>query len=413
MISPTRLPGNPSAVSIPFERWSATALQPRTFVLGCWAIGRLIVIAAFLHVAHPSATAVANWDGAWYHAIAARGYEYARDGGYHSIAFFPLYPALAAVVMRLGIPFAIAGTIVNNVTFLAMLFVIFGWLERCHGGSAARWTIGFLAIFPLSLFGSVTYSEGTFMLFSALALRDFDRKRYYAASLWAALASLARPTGILLLPAFALSAIIERRERAALLAALSAASGVAAIGIFSAVRFGDALAFVHAQAAWRHSIPYGLHQWSVLLSCGSFWFGHWTMQLLVAPIVAILCLRRAHVKPIFRVLLWSLVVLVEHLCWGHDLAFAIIGILGTAALLYFGRTLGFAIVAYGFISLALFVFSGTTHSVDRYLFGTLSFSLALGLTLDRAPEFGAPLLAASGAHLFRSAAAFAESLWVA
>jgi Gpi18-like mannosyltransferase len=340
------------------------------------------------------------------------GYEYAADGRWHSIAFFPLYPIIVTLVMRLGIGFDLAGLLVNNLCFLAMLVVVFRWVERRKDVTTARWTVAFLALFPLSLFGSVTYSEGLFMLMTSLALRDFDRRHYGAATLWTALASLARPTGVLLFPAFVIAAFADRREGKALLPALLSLLGVTAVCTYSAIRFHDALAFVHAQEGWHRGFSYGVHQWSVLLASGSVSFNHWLFQLVAGALVIVLIFVRDRFSWV-SLLLWCAIVAIEWLAWGDNFAFATIGLLGTAALLYFRRELGVAVTAYGAASILVFLLSGTTASVDRYFYGALPFSLAVGTLLARLPAFGIPLLLASALDLYMNAASFANGRWIA
>ncbi|HTA38006.1 MAG TPA: mannosyltransferase family protein [Candidatus Acidoferrales bacterium] len=386
------------------------------FILVPWLLGRLIVVAGFLGAPHVDLTAVANWDGIFYRAIATSGYEYAADGltHTHSIAFFPLYPLLVSLVMKSGVGFYFGALLVNNACFLAMLFVTYGWIAERNGINAARWTVAFLALFPLSLFGTVAYSEGTFMLLTALTLRDFDRGKYGLATLWSACASLARPNGFLLLPALAAAAAYDRRGYKAFFPALGAAIGIAAVVTFSAWRFGDPLAFFHAEQAWRPGgAGYGMYQWGVLLTSGSTSFGHWIFQLPAAAVVAVLFFAGARLHWAASALLWSLVIAIEELAWGRDFSFATIAFLGGAALVYFRRELGAATVTYGLLSLAAFLLSATVISVDRYLYGVLPFSLAIGLVLQRLPALAPALLFASTIDLYRSSAAFARSLWVA
>jgi hypothetical protein len=387
---------------------------PAIFIVSLWLAGRLIVAAGFLSAPHIDLTAVANWDGMFYRTIATRGYEFALDGWTHTMAFFPLYPMLVAAIAKSGAGFYIAALLVNNACFLAMLFVVYRWVTKRNGEAAARWTIAFLALFPLSLFGSVAYSEGAYMLLTALTLRDFDEGQYGVATLWSALASLTRPNGFLLLPALAIAALYERRDYRALLPALAAAFGIVAIVVFGGWRFGDPLAFFHAQQAWRHGGGgYGMYQWGVLLTGGSVSFGHWAFQLVAAGLVAVLYGARAHLHWAICAVLWALVIIIEQLAWGRDFPFAVLAFAGTGAIVYYRRELGMAVVIYGLVSLAAFLLSATVISVDRYLYGVLPFSLALGLLLRQLPALAPAPLVASTIDLCRSSAAFARSLWVA
>ena len=110
------------------------------FVVLAWALSRLLVVAVMLSSGH--AGVFANWDGAWYGSIAQHGYGYAKIGAQRDIAYFPLYPMLAWVVMRAGIGWPLAGVLVNNAAFLAALFVIYNLTRQHWNVATARWCVG-------------------------------------------------------------------------------------------------------------------------------------------------------------------------------------------------------------------------------------------------------------------------------
>lgn len=393
-------------------RAAADVRAART-VFAFWLTSRLLIVAGIASVSPRRLSAVTNWDGAWYRYVATHGYDFAADGRWHSIAFFPLYPYAVSIIMRLGLGYEVAAIAVSNGCYLAMLVVAYRWVAARNGLSAARWTSALLAFYPLSLFGSVAYAEGPFMLLSVLALRDFDGGQYRSSAIWSALASFARPNGVCLAPAFAAAALFERRGGRAFGPACSALLGALAMTVFGAVRFHDPLAFVHAQEAWRHGIGTGISQWQILLASGTLSFGHWMLNLGTLPLVAVLLVRGQKWPFLARLILWSIVIAVERVCWGRDFSFAVIGLLGTAACIGLRRRLGSAVVVYAGVSLIVLLGSGSPMSADRYIFGALAFVLAVGLLMDRAPAFGIPLLAANAVDLVRSAAAFAASDWVA
>jgi Gpi18-like mannosyltransferase len=111
------------------------------------------------------------WDSVHYRAIATSGYEFANDGKQHNLAFFPLFPLLIWVFMKLGLPFEVAGTLINNLAFFAALYYIYFWIEENYGRNEARWTTAVVAWCPLSMFGTVIYTEGLYLLLSTAALR--------------------------------------------------------------------------------------------------------------------------------------------------------------------------------------------------------------------------------------------------
>jgi Gpi18-like mannosyltransferase len=136
-----------------------------------------------------------TWDGAIYASISQGGYTQLQN-----TAFFPLYPLLERLLAPVfgGDP-VLAGLFTSNVACL----VAFAWLrvlaEREYGRMVARRTLLYLAIFPYALFLAAAYTEGLFLALSLatfLALRGHNWK---LAGICAALATLTRPVGILLL----------------------------------------------------------------------------------------------------------------------------------------------------------------------------------------------------------------------
>lgn len=177
------------------------------FVIAMWFLSRLVIVAAMQLIAplddKPPATydrpplgfvtgfvptaswqLFSHWDGAWYRRIATLGYEFANDQQWHSVAFFPLFPLIIRGVMLLGLRFEVAGTLVNNLAFLGALLLVYHWAQKRHGISAARWATAVLAWCPFSLYGTVIYTEGLFLLLTTAALRAFDNRQHAWAALW-------------------------------------------------------------------------------------------------------------------------------------------------------------------------------------------------------------------------------------
>jgi Gpi18-like mannosyltransferase len=283
-----------------------------------------------------------HWDGAWYRKIATLGYDYANDGKYHSIAFFPLFPLVTRGLMTLGVPFEVAGTLVNNLALLGAMLLLYRWVQDRYGIAAARWSTAVLAWCPFSLYGTVTYTEGLFLLLTTASLRTFDNRQHAMAALFGALATATRPTGAALVPAFLIVAWRERRPAVAYAAALAAGGGLFLFSVYCAIRFGDPLAFVQVQRAWYDpntnwlSIVAGVFTWE----------------------------RKTNLIPVVMVfgggyLLWHLRAKLPPVA-----------------------------VAYGFCSLALIITSGVLMSVSRFAYAIVSLSLALGLLFASHPRWG-------------------------
>ncbi|MDP3899087.1 MAG: glycosyltransferase family 39 protein, partial [Mesorhizobium sp.] len=188
------------------------------------------------------------------------------DRGQANWAFFPLYPMLARLVSQAtGASSFVSLLLVAHVAFIAALLVAWTEARDLYGRRAADACVLLLCLIPGTHFYSSAYSESLFLLccLSALALA---RRRYWvAAGAAAALATLTRNIGIILVVPILLYFIqspqsASLRERflslrvadvLPLFAGLSLP--VIALGGYMAYLHaltGDALAFVHVQAAW-------------------------------------------------------------------------------------------------------------------------------------------------------------------
>lgn len=406
------------------------------FAASMWLISRLVVVAAMLLIAPllpvprqgiavpVSWEVFSQWDSLLYKNIATLGYEYANDGKGHNVAFFPLFPLVVRLVMTLGLPFEVAGLLVNNLAFLGALVVLYSWVEERHGKSAARWATATLAWCPLSLFGTVIYSEGLFLLLSTAALRAFDKKQYASVALWGGLATAARPTGIALIPAFLIAAWRERRPAIAYAASLAAASGLVLFSLYGAIHFGDALAFVQAQRGWRPSL-------------GFYWQG-W-LKMLMQIVVGAKNWKYGSIKDPLHPLLFGTIVGSGYLLWsfrsklgsvnagygfcalvfflwllGGDASINIAMVFGGGYLLWHLRAqLSLVTVIYGFCGLGLILISGGTWSISRITYGIVSLVIALGVLLAPYPRWGYATMGFFAILLVCFALRFAQHLWIA
>ena len=149
--------------------------------------------------------------------------------------------------MHLGLSFNMAGTLINNLAFLGALVMLYLWVAERHGRTAARWSTAVLAWCPFSLFSTVIYTEGLFLLGSIAALRAFDRQQYLWAMLWSALTTALRPPGVALVLTFLWVAWRERRGAIAYLTALVSSAGLLLYMLYCGLQFHQPLAFALAQ----------------------------------------------------------------------------------------------------------------------------------------------------------------------
>ena len=312
----------------------------------------------------PSWELFSHWDGKWYHSIATKGYEYVNDGDEHSIAFFPLFPLVIRGVMTLGLPFEIAGTLVNNLAFLGAMAILYFWVEEQYGTNAARWAIALMAWCPYSLFGTVIYTEGLFLLLTTACLWTFHRHHYGWSAIWGAMATATRVPGICLLPALLFVAWKERRPLIAYVAALGVSGGLLLFSLYCYLQFGDALAFVHAQVGWEET------SWLEILTD------------------AVSTLDR-------------------------DSILTLLTLIGVPYLFWRLRTrMPLGATTFGFCVMGLLLAAGATDSFYRFTYGIASLFLGSGILIARHPRWGYGIIGLFVPLLILDAVDFASWAWV-
>jgi mannosyltransferase PIG-V len=181
--------------------------------------------------------ALARWDATWYLSIAQQGYG---QGGGHA-AFFPLYPLAvraAAFGSASGGPLLLASYAVSAAALLVALVLLERLVELELGARFARPVLMLVALWPASFFFSAPYSESLFLALSVGMFYAARSERWSLAASLCALATAARPTGVLLLVPFAWMAWRAGRLRWLALAPLGAAAFSAWLGLAGQRPFG-------------------------------------------------------------------------------------------------------------------------------------------------------------------------------
>lgn len=376
-------------VSPPTQNWATRWHHPLLFVISTWAISRLLII-LMMQVVAPALPfspvnvwsaagpltnftpalgwdLFAHWDGVWYEKVATQGYDYVNDDQQNSIAFFPLFPLLTYLLMKGGLPFAVAGALINNLAFLGALVVLYRWVEETHGANSARWVTAILAWCPFSLFGTVAYTEGLFLLCTTAALRAFDQQQYRWAAFWGTLATATRAPGIVLVPTFLITAWREKRPTVAYFTAIAVSGGILLFSLYCAIQFHDPLAFWREQHSWGHT------GWGALL-----------LKIITKGALAIDSLVKLFV------------------------------LLGSGWLFWLLRhQLPRVAIIYGYSSLALLLVSGATASFNRFAFAIVPISMAVGLLLTQHPRWGYCVIGGFALGLAGFSIRFAWWGWVA
>lgn len=152
-----------------------------------------------------------RWDAVQYLKIAQEGYVANGDDRF-LIVFFPLYPALVALLQFILSDQLLSAFIVTGVASLAAGLVLRNLVRLDHSEKTAQLAVIFLFIFPTSYFLHIPYTES---LFLALIIGAFlaARKRFWVvAGMLGCFACLTRINGLILFPALLFEAVIEYRE---------------------------------------------------------------------------------------------------------------------------------------------------------------------------------------------------------
>lgn len=193
-----------------------------------------------------------RFDGAWYARIATHGYS-PVPGPLQPYAFLPLFPAAVALV-HAALPFLsipVAGVAVN-VAATAGAALLLAIVLRDWPLPHRLLALAALLVVPSAFFDVMFYSEGLFLLATALVLWAVRSPRHlWWASLGVVMATLDRPVGLLLI-VFVIAAVLHDprpRWQRALVVAASTAGAVALMLMFWRVA-GSPFAFLTAEQSW-------------------------------------------------------------------------------------------------------------------------------------------------------------------
>ena len=224
-MSSTVLPTGPSGQATPTlgaTRWYRVGalLAPALVYLTIRQVSLLVL--AWMSVARgtDTASALTSWDGAWFLSLAAGGYggvpaEFVDGFGTRtpqtSLAFFPGYPALVAVVSGLsGAGLTSAALAVSAGAGMAAAYGLVRFAESVPNGSrrAGLVLVALFAAAPMSIVLSMAYSEALFCALAVWCLVGLLRRQWLLAGMCSAAAGLVRPTAAALIAAVALAAMV-------------------------------------------------------------------------------------------------------------------------------------------------------------------------------------------------------------
>ncbi|MDJ0658492.1 MAG: mannosyltransferase family protein [Crocosphaera sp.] len=365
------------------------------------------------------------WDSDLYQKIATNSYDKLGSEPGANVAFFPLFPLLIRLGMSLGFSSNIVGFFINNAAFFLTLFIVYVWVKNNNSSSAARWVVAILAWCPSSIFGTVIYTEGLFLLLSSLALFTFENKQYTQTILWGILATATRITGLALVPTFLFIAWRKKLSIMAYVAALGSSGGILLYSLYCWFQFNDPIAFITVQyTQWQRKQGIDWEGWGRMLAEITIGGKNWAAGTINDPWHPLLFLliislayglwhyRKSIPKPYFDYSLGSLCLLLWLL--SGDALLNTLSVLGGLLLLWCCRQhLAHVAYVYGLCALGLLLSSGGTISLNRLAYGIVSLSIALGLTLSQSPRWGYLTLGFFGLLLVTFSLRFAQHQWVA
>lgn len=401
-----------------------------------WGLSRLIIVLAMLiiapHLPAPpggikadfSLDVFAAWDTEYYELIATQGYTSTPNTLNPLLAFFPLFPLLIRGLMTFGLPFKLSGILINNLAFLLTTCLLYHWMEEQYSRKTARWITCVLAFFPLSLYGSVIYTEGLFLLSSTAAMYCFEKEKYISTAIWGSLATATRITGLALIPAFICTAWREKRHLKAYLSGIFSTVGLLCYSLYCWLEHASIFAFLEVQKNWQPENFVWGRSW--LKMFGQLTIGHINIKeqslrdpyyplifFLLTLLIYLGCKYRARINTKIQI---SAVFIAILLMWiiGGDAFINLTTVFGSIYLLWrYKDSIALSPVLYSLFSFLIIFSSGRTASAERYVYGIISSSICFGLLLDQKQRFVYPVLSIFGILLFLFSIRFSQHLWVA
>ena len=209
-----------------------------------------------------------KWDGAWYLAVAQRGYPShvpvaTGNPGQSDVVFFPLFPLLIRAFHAI-VPVSWPWSALILSTLFGLTATVALWQLACRltDRDVADRVVLLFCFFPGSIVFTMFYAEGLMLTLSILCLEALMRHRWLVAGVLAALATATRPNAIVLAICCAWAAamaIRERREWWSLVAVALAPLGAVAYFGYLWHRTGSLLAWFHVESrGWGERVDFGV-----------------------------------------------------------------------------------------------------------------------------------------------------------
>ncbi|TSC85391.1 MAG: Uncharacterized protein G01um10147_1167 [Microgenomates group bacterium Gr01-1014_7] len=249
---------------------------------------------------------LANWDGGHFLGIAQYGYTEKFQ-----YAFFPLYPILINILAKFTNNYLLSGLLISIISAFLGFHFLFKLISRSFDKKIAEKTVLVLLFFPTSFYFLTVYSEGLFFLLTILTFYFLEGRKYFWASIFAALASATRFAGVGLILALIvdvwLAAGINRKNWVIFLSPL----GLLIYSSFLYRQIGDPFYFVTAELHWQRSLSIpGISFWDTIKSA-TYGFLNINFNVLLDLLFAIFGLGFAIRSFRFLPIHWSIFGLVS------------------------------------------------------------------------------------------------------
>jgi hypothetical protein len=208
------------AIHRQFARMVRPAMPAMLLYFACQAVAIAVLTLMSWAVDLSPGYFVGHWDSAWYSEVAEHGYRFPVQvdahgvPGQNSLAFFPLYPTLMAVVLAVGLPVLWAGLLVTLVAGGVAAWGLFVLGRDLAGPRVGTVLAALWASVPGASALHLVYSESVLVALAVWTLVLLLRREWLPAAGLAVLAGLTRAIAVALIIALVVAAIraIVRRQ---------------------------------------------------------------------------------------------------------------------------------------------------------------------------------------------------------
>ncbi len=244
-----------------FGSWIRDTFPFRSVILP-WIVARMLVVPVLIVNSPPvitnetRTTLRPGWllgmDGGWFRAIALDWYDrHDGVGGIAEYPFFPMFPGVGHLLVRMGVPLTVALAGLSWAGALAAMAGARLLAARHLGDGAARLTPWVIALAPGALSLVLGYSDAFYLAALVWAVLAVDQRRWWLAGLLAAMATASRPNGaiaMIVIVAIAIGLGAKRRNFVALI--LPSTLFLLAWMAYLWQTTGDPLLFWTAKSGW-------------------------------------------------------------------------------------------------------------------------------------------------------------------